>query len=112
MNEDGTVGVVTAATENGSGAVAMGVAQIAAEELTVPVESVVVSMPDTDVAPYDAGSQGSRTTHIVGRAVGAAAEVLRERIYEARRSPARSRSRGPGARGRRRERQGLARWHT
>jgi CO/xanthine dehydrogenase Mo-binding subunit len=82
VNEDGTLGVITAATENGSGAVAMGVAQIAADELTVPVESVVVSMPDTDVAPYDAGSQGSRTTHIVGRAVGAAAKVLREQIYE------------------------------
>jgi CO/xanthine dehydrogenase Mo-binding subunit len=82
VNEDGTLGVVTAATENGSGAVSMGISQIAAEELTLPVEAVVVSMPDTDSAPYDAGSQGSRTTHIVGRAIGSAAEVLREQIYE------------------------------
>jgi CO/xanthine dehydrogenase Mo-binding subunit len=82
VNEDGTLGVITAATENGSGAIAMGISQIAAEELTLPVEAVVVSMPDTDAAPYDAGSQGSRTTHIVGRAVGSAAESLREQIYE------------------------------
>jgi CO/xanthine dehydrogenase Mo-binding subunit len=81
MNEDGTLGVVTGATENGSGAVAMGVAQIAAEELGLSARDVVMSMPDTDNSPYDAGSQGSRTTHIVGRAVGEAATELREQIY-------------------------------
>lgn len=82
VNEDGTVGLVTGATENGSGAVAMGVTQIVAEELTVSPDDVLVSMPDTDTSPYDAGSQGSRTTHIVGRAVGIAAEELREKIFE------------------------------
>jgi CO/xanthine dehydrogenase Mo-binding subunit len=59
----------------------MGVAQIAAEELGVSAGDVVMSMPDTDTSPYDAGSQGSRTTHIVGRAVGEAAADLREQIY-------------------------------
>jgi CO/xanthine dehydrogenase Mo-binding subunit len=82
VNEDGSVGLVTGATENGSGAVAMGVTQIVADELTVSPTDVLVSMPDTDSSPYDAGSQGSRTTHIVGRAVGLAAETLREKIYE------------------------------
>jgi CO/xanthine dehydrogenase Mo-binding subunit len=82
LNEDGTLGVLTAATENGSGAVAMGITQIAAEQLGLSPDDVVVSMPDTDIAPYDAGSQGSRTTHIVGRAVSEAGEDLRTRIYE------------------------------
>lgn len=82
MNEDGTLGVITGATENGSGAVAMGLAQIAAEELGLSAVDIVMSMPDTDTSPYDAGSQGSRTTHIVGRAVGEAAAELREQIYE------------------------------
>ena len=82
VNEDGTVGLVTGATENGSGAVAMGVTQIAAAELGVTAEDVVVSFPDTDSSPYDAGSQGSRTTHIVGRAVTEAATELREKIYQ------------------------------
>lgn len=81
VNEDGTLGVVTGATENGSGAVSMGVAQIAAEELGISIEDVVLSMPDTDSSPYDAGSQGSRTTHIVGRAVGEASDDLRDQIY-------------------------------
>jgi len=80
MNEDGTLGVITGATDNGSGAVTMGITQIAAEELGVPVSDVVMSMPDTDHSPYDAGSQGSRTTHIVGRAVGEAATSLRDQI--------------------------------
>ncbi len=81
LNEDGTVGVVTAATENGSGAVAMGVTQIVAEQLGVRPEDVIVLMPDTDAAGYDAGSQGSRTTHIVGRAATIAAAEVREKIF-------------------------------
>ena len=80
LNEDGTIGVVTGATENGSGAVAMGVTQIVAEELGAPPEDVIVLMPDTDSAAYDAGSQGSRTTHIVGRAATKAAKEVREKI--------------------------------
>jgi CO/xanthine dehydrogenase Mo-binding subunit len=82
LNEDGTLGVITAATENGSGAVAMGLTQIAAEELGLQPEDVIVLAPDTDAAAYDAGSQGSRTTHVVGRAIGQAATRIRERILE------------------------------
>lgn len=80
LSEDGTVGLITAATENGSGAVAMGLRQIAAEDLGVDTSRVLVSMPDTDVSAYDAGSQGSRTTRVVGRAVHAAAVQVREQV--------------------------------
>jgi CO/xanthine dehydrogenase Mo-binding subunit len=80
LNEDGTVGVVTGATENGSGALAMGVAQVAAEELGISVDRVIVSLPDTDTSAYDAGSQGSRTTHVVGRAVKEAATEIQRQI--------------------------------
>lgn len=82
LNEDGTIGVVTAATDSGSGAVTTGLRQIAAEGLGVPVEQVVVTMPDTDAAGYDAGSQGSRTTHVVGRAVFDAAAEVKQHIIE------------------------------
>lgn len=81
LHEDGTLGVVTGATDNGSGAVTMGVTQIAAAEMGVHPADVVVSLPNTDAVPYDAGSQGSRTTHVVGRAVHEAAVVLREKVY-------------------------------
>ncbi len=78
----GTLGVVTGATENGSGAVAMGVRQIAADELGIDPEQVVLSMPDTDAQGFDGGSQGSRTTHIVGRAVMEAGAQLRAQVLE------------------------------
>ena len=84
LNEDGTIGLVTAASDNGSGAVTMGVRQIAAEVLGLDADDVVITMPDTDVAGYDAGSQGSRTTHVVGRAVfDATTEVRRQVIKKA-----------------------------
>jgi len=82
LNEDGTLGVITAATDNGSGAVTMGVRQIAAEGLGLSADQVVVTMPDTDTAGYDAGSQGSRTTHIVGRAVFDATSEIKHRVLE------------------------------
>ncbi|NQV97361.1 MAG: xanthine dehydrogenase family protein molybdopterin-binding subunit [Acidimicrobiaceae bacterium] len=80
LNEDGTLGLITAATENGSGAVAMGLRQIAAQEFGLEPDDVLISMPDTDVAGYDAGSQGSRTTHVVGRAIQEASIELRSKI--------------------------------
>jgi CO/xanthine dehydrogenase Mo-binding subunit len=82
LNEDGTLGVVTAATDNGSGAVTMGVRQIAAEALGVSPDDVVITMPDTDTAGYDSGSQGSRTTHVVGRAVFDATSEVRTKVLE------------------------------
>ena len=82
LNEDGTLGVVTAATDNGSGAVTMGVRQIAAEGLGLPADHVVVTMPDTDTAGYDAGSQGSRTTHVVGRAVFDATAEVKQHVLK------------------------------
>ncbi|MDP7548059.1 MAG: molybdopterin-dependent oxidoreductase, partial [Alphaproteobacteria bacterium] len=69
FNEDGTLTIVTAATDSGSGAVMTGLRQIAAECLGLSADQVAITMPDTDVAGFDAGSQGSRTTHVAGRAV-------------------------------------------
>jgi len=80
VDEDGTVGLISGATDNGSGAVTMGVAQIVAEELGIRPDDVIIRLPDTDAAGYDAGSQGSRTTHVVGRAALAAAAEVRQKI--------------------------------
>ena len=80
LNEDGTVGVITAANDNGSGAVSLGITQIVAEKLGVQPEDVYVTMPDTDVAGFDAGSQGSRTTRIVGKAASIAADEVIDKI--------------------------------
>lgn len=80
MHEDGTVAVVTAATDNGSGAVSMGVTQIVAERLGIPPGDVYIALPDTDVAGFDGGSQGSRTTRIVGKASQIAADEVVEKL--------------------------------
>lgn len=82
LNEDGTLIVVTAATDSGSGAVMTGLRQIAAECLGLAADQVAITMPDTDVAGFDAGSQGSRTTHVAGRAVYDATVKVRQRVVE------------------------------
>jgi CO/xanthine dehydrogenase Mo-binding subunit len=82
LNEDGTVGVITGATEIGTGAVAAGVVQVVAEELGVQPEDVVVLPPDTDAATFDAGAQGSRTLFHAGNAVRIAAEEVRAKVFE------------------------------
>lgn len=82
LNEDGTATVITSATENGSGAVATGLRQIAAEALGLTATDVTVTMPDTDATGYDAGSQGSRTIHVVGRAIADAAAEVRSQVLD------------------------------
>ncbi|WP_419915792.1 xanthine dehydrogenase family protein molybdopterin-binding subunit [Candidatus Poriferisodalis sp.] len=82
LNEDGTATVITSATENGSGAVATGLRQIAAETLGLAADAVTITMPDTDATGYDAGSQGSRTTHVVGRAIADASAEVRRQVLD------------------------------
>ncbi|MGD9762810.1 MAG: xanthine dehydrogenase family protein molybdopterin-binding subunit [Candidatus Binatia bacterium] len=80
LNEDGTIGVITGATDNGSGAVSLGITQIVAAQLGVRPEDVMVTAPDTDIAGFDAGSQGSRTTRVVGKAASIAAEEVSAKV--------------------------------
>ena len=79
LNEDGTVGVITAAAECGTGAVVQGVTQIVAESLGLDPGDVVLMPSDTDAGPYDMGAAGSRTTVAVGNAARIAADEVRER---------------------------------
>ena len=55
-------------------------AQIVAEVLGIPTESVRVVHPDTDVTPYDMATLGSRSTFHMGNAVRAAAEDVRAQL--------------------------------
>jgi len=74
--------VITAANANGSGAVSLCATQIVAEKLGVPPEDVYITMPDTDAAGFDAGSQGSRTTRVVGKAASIAADEVIGKIKQ------------------------------
>ena len=82
LNEDGTIGLITGATEIGTGAVQAGVAQILAHEMGVGLDRVVLVTSDTDATPYDFGAQGSRTLYNVGNAVRLAAEDCKRQIFE------------------------------
>ena len=54
------------------------IAQIAAETLGVPYESVMIDTADTDTGPHCMGTFASRGTHRIGNAVMMAAREARE----------------------------------
>jgi CO/xanthine dehydrogenase Mo-binding subunit len=55
-------------------------AMIAAEVLGLPLTSIKVAHPDTDVTPYDMATLGSRSTYHMGHAVRLAAEDARKAL--------------------------------
>lgn len=79
MNEDGTVVLLTGAAGLGTGA-HTALAQIVAEELAIPFDSVSVVHGDTDVVPWDIGAFASHTTYMVGRAAQMAAGEIRTQL--------------------------------
>jgi CO/xanthine dehydrogenase Mo-binding subunit len=79
LNEDGSVNVLVSSVELGQGSKTV-LAQIAADSMELPLDSVSVSDPDTDVTPYDQQTSSSRTTFSVGGAVRNAAEDLRQQL--------------------------------
>ena len=81
VGSDGRATVVTAMQDIGTGT-RTAMAQIAAEELGIPLEHVTVTLGDSDRGPYATLSAGSSTTPSVGPAVRAAAADAREQIEE------------------------------
>jgi CO/xanthine dehydrogenase Mo-binding subunit len=55
-------------------------AQLVAEVLNIPAESVRVVHPDTDVTPYDMATLGSRSMFHMGNAVRLAAEDVKSKL--------------------------------
>jgi xanthine dehydrogenase YagR molybdenum-binding subunit len=81
VGSDGRATVVTAMQDIGTGT-KTAMAQVAAEELGVPLEHVVVSAGDSARGPYASISAGSSTTPSMGPAVRAAAADARRQIEE------------------------------
>ena len=81
VGSDGRATVVTAMQDIGTGTKTV-MAQIAAEELGIPLEHVTVSVGDSARGPYAAISAGSSTTPSMGPAVRAAAADARRQIDE------------------------------
>lgn len=79
LGEDGTLKVFSGSMDiTGTDT---GLAQIAAEVVGVPFETVRVVRGDTDSAPYATGSGGSVVLFSMGNAVKRAAEALREKLW-------------------------------
>jgi CO/xanthine dehydrogenase Mo-binding subunit len=81
IHSDSSVTLFTGSTELGQGSRTV-LAQIAAEELGVPLESVSVVNGDTGVVTYERTTGASRTTTITGRAVQEACRDARRRIRD------------------------------
>ena len=81
VGSDGRAAVVTAMQDIGTGT-RTAMAQIAAEELGIPLDHVTVSLGDSARGPYAAISAGSSTTPSMGPAVRAAAADARRQIDE------------------------------
>jgi len=82
FNEDGSVELQVGTSEMGQGTIT-GLAQIAAEELGIPVEKVKVRpMKSTDSDPYTWQTVGSRSLFMDGRAVIEAARDAKRQVLE------------------------------
>jgi len=79
--EDGRVSCFTGKIEMGQGVVTS-LAQMLADELEVPLESVDMVMGDTDLCPWDMGTWGSMTTRFFGPPLRAAAAEARAVLLE------------------------------
>jgi 4-hydroxybenzoyl-CoA reductase alpha subunit len=80
--EDGTVNLITGATDCGQGSDTV-LCMIAAEEIGVKLEDVDIKRVDTAYTPVDPGSYGSRVTILAGQATQKAARQAKKQLLEA-----------------------------
>jgi 4-hydroxybenzoyl-CoA reductase subunit alpha len=80
--EDGTVNLITGATDCGQGSDTV-LCMIAAEELGVTLDDVDIKRVDTAYTPVDPGSYGSRVTILAGQATQKAAREAKKQLLEA-----------------------------
>ena len=79
LQSDGVAHIVAGSTEMGQG-VRTTLTQIAAEELTLPMENFRLLGADTKVTPYDSSTGSSRSTTLMGTAVQKAARDLKQQF--------------------------------
>ena len=79
--EDGTVNLLTGASDIGQGSDTV-LCQIAAEEMGVRIEDIRITTADTDLVPLDFGTYASRVTFFSGNAIRAAAKDAKKQLFE------------------------------
>ena len=82
LNDGDFYTLLIGATDMGTGCDTI-LAQMAAEILLCPLESISVDGVDTEYSPYDKGSYASSTTYVTGNAVVRAAEALLQKMRSA-----------------------------
>ncbi len=82
LDFDGRIVMFSGASDIGQGSDTI-LAQIASEELGVPMNYVQLEVADTKTTPVDLGSYSSRVTFMVGNAAKMAAEKLRNEMAKA-----------------------------
>jgi isoquinoline 1-oxidoreductase len=78
---DGQVKVFTGKVEVGQN-IRTSLAQLVAEELRAPIDSIVMVMGDTELTPWDMGTFGSRTTPTMGPQLRTMAAAARQMLLE------------------------------
>lgn len=79
LHYDASVSVLSATSDMGQGARTV-LAQIAAKELGVSPDRVVITMGDTSIVPYDSSTSASRSTVFMGNAVLKACAEIRRKL--------------------------------
>jgi xanthine dehydrogenase YagR molybdenum-binding subunit len=81
LNSDGTADVVTGTQDIGTGT-RTGLAQVAAEELGLPLDRIAFHLGDTGAGPYAPVSSGSATQATIGPAIRSAAAQVKSQLLE------------------------------
>ena len=81
LRDDGTVALLTGASDIGQGSDTV-LSQIVAEELGVTLDDVRINPADTELTPTDLGTFGSRVTFVAGNAVKTAAADAKKQLLE------------------------------
>lgn len=82
LNSDGSAALFTSSVDIGQGALTA-LAQIVGDELGLPLDRVTVTLPDTDVTPYDKATSSSRTTFHMGQSAQQASRQIRDQLFAA-----------------------------
>ena len=82
MSSDGSAVLFTGSVEMGQGC-RTALAQVVAEELSLPCDAVAVARLDTDSTPYDAATNASSSMVIMGLCVERAAADLKRQLRQA-----------------------------
>ena len=82
LNVDGSATLVTAGVEIGSGTMMQSLPQMAAAELGIHPDQIIVKTADTDASGRDLGVGGGRTTVSIGAATSAACAEVRAKLMD------------------------------